>query len=769
MHSLVRILTVLAISAALATAQQTSPAQTPKAPPTTPARPPVVTAPVAAAPPAPAAAPPVAPPSGKPVNVPPGLNLTNASLVEVIDILARDLKINYILDPKVSGKVTINTYGELRAVDIQNLLETILRMNGFAMVQVGNLYRIVPGGDAARLPVEPHTDSKNLSDSEQPVLNLIFLKYVTSAEMAKLLEPFLGEGFKMVAYDPANLLIIQDNARSMKRTLELISMFDAESMAGQRVQSFQITNGRPSDLAKDLDTLFKAYAFSEKSAALRFIPIDRISTLIAVASNPAAFGEVKRWIDKLDVPVKLTSGAIDNHVYKLKYGRAEILGNVVAQLYGTNIPGGMGGYGLSGYGGASGLLTNRNGMGPAGFGGSGFGGGGNGGGSAYGGGGTTGGSNPFSGGGTNGGYTGSNTGSSGSNAGGQFGATTQAPGAATGTPAAAGTTPFGVAAGTDQTGTYLAPSMGAGNPNAPRIIPNPYDNTLLVQGTPQQWESILHLLEQIDVPPRQVLIDAKIYEVALTGSLQYGLEASLQPKDSANRSLLGGFNGLSGTAAGILAPAAQTGATFTAGMLVGHSRELLAAVNLYEQSSQAHSISAPQLIATDSIPASITVGQEIPTLSATSVTTGLGGGTTSAVSTVGTGVNLNVIARVNSSGVVTLVIDQDVSAPTTTSFSSINSPSFDRRNVTTQVTLEDGDTIAIGGIILQSSSVATTGIPLLDRIPYIGGIFGNKSYSTQRTELIIFLTPHVIYDTTQIADATEELRSRMKNLKKDLK
>jgi general secretion pathway protein D len=85
------------------------------------------------------------------------------------------------------------------------------------------------------------------------------------------------------------------------------------------------------------------------------------------------------------------------------------------------------------------------------------------------------------------------------------------------------------------------------------------------------------------------------------------------------------------------------------------------------------------------------------------------------------------------------------------------------------VTLEDGDTIAIGGIIMSSNSVTNTGIPVLDRIPYIGGLFGNKAISTTRTELIIFLTPHVIYDTTQITDATEELRNRMRDLKKDMK
>ncbi len=288
--------------------------------------------------------------------MPAGLNLTNASLTEVIDILARDLKINYILDPKVQGKVTINTYGELHAVDVRNLLETILRMNGFMMVQVGNIYRIVPSDAAARLPISPQLNGKDFNDSEQPVMNLVFLKFVTSAEMAKLLEPFLGEGYKMVSYDPANLLIIQDNSRSMKRTIELISMFDSESLAGQRVKSFVLTNSRPSDIAKELDTIFKAYSFSDKGSALKFIPVDRISTLIAVAANPAAFKDVANWVEKLDVPVKLTAGGTENHVYKLKYGRAEIIGGVIAQLYGTAAPQSTG-YGLSGYGGYRGGIS----------------------------------------------------------------------------------------------------------------------------------------------------------------------------------------------------------------------------------------------------------------------------------------------------------------------------------------------------------------------------------------------------------------------------
>ena len=693
------------------------------------------------------------------------LNLTGASLTEVIDILARDLHINYILDPAVTGKVTINTYGEMKAVDVRNLLETILRMNGYTMVQVGNIYRIIKSADASHLPVSPTSDAANIPDNEQPVLSLVFLKYVTAAEMAKLLESFTGEGSKMVAYEPANLLILMDNARNMRRTLELIGTFDAEAMANQRVQTFSLTNSRPSDVAKELEIIFKGYAISDKASAVRFIPIDRISTIIAIANNPTAFHDVKTWVEKLDVPAHVSAGATDNHVYKLKYGRAEIVGSVVAQLYGVTLVGGMSGYGLTGYGGYSrGIGGNGGTNGGSSFGGGSFGGGnGTGGNGSFGnnnfGGGSYGGGNSYGGNGfNNGNGNGSTFGNS--NLGTSTFSGQSAGGASAGSPAAAASTPFGAAVSstgtTDQTGQYLAPST-SNNPRGPRIVPNPYDNTLLVQSTAEQWSSILNLLNEIDVSPRQVLIDAKIYEVDLTGALQYGVEATLKARDNTNRSLLGSFTG------------AAAGLTLSAGTLVGQSRELLATVTAYESRNLAKSISAPQIIATDSIPASITVGSEVPTTSAVSVATGLGGATTSAIQNVGTGVNLNIIARVNASGVVTMVIDQDISAPQVNTASSIDSPSFSERNVSTQVTVEDGDTIAIGGIIQDSKTSVVSGIPFLDRLPYVGGFFGSKSYNTSRTELIVFLTPHVIYDTTQISDATEEIKQQMRVLKKDVR
>ncbi|MDQ6708031.1 MAG: hypothetical protein M3Z85_18905, partial [Acidobacteriota bacterium] len=282
---------------------QQTPAPAVKTP--APAPQPVTTKPQAA----PVAPPPTPQAMPATATAPGGLNLTNASLLEVIDLLARDLKINYILDPRVKGSVTINTYGDVKPVDLKPLLETILRMNGFAMVQVGNMYRIVPVGDVSHLPVPPQVNGKDLPDDERMILDLVFLKYMTSAEMFKLLEPFLGESSKMVAYDPANLLIIQDNSRNMRRSLELISIFDSDAFAGQRVRLFDVTNGRPTDLVKELDTVFKAYALSEKNSAVHFLPVDRINTIIAVAPNPGAFAEVEKWLKKLDIPIKATAGS----------------------------------------------------------------------------------------------------------------------------------------------------------------------------------------------------------------------------------------------------------------------------------------------------------------------------------------------------------------------------------------------------------------------------------------------------------------------------
>ncbi len=689
---------------------------------------------------APAATTPAAAPAGGGTG---GLQLENASLTAVIDILARQLKINYILDPRVKGGIILNTYGETKSLSNRELLDMILRINGFAMVQVGDIYRIVPMADAARLPIKPSINQKDLPDSEQIVLNLIFLKYANVDELTKLLDPFMGENSKTWAYPPANLLLILDSARSMRRTMELISLFDNDSFAGGRVRLFETEHARPSELTKEIDTIFKGISLNEKQSPIKFIPVDRINTIITVAANPSAFDEVEKWIKKLDTPVKITSGSIDNYVYRVKYGRADLLATSIMMLYG-GYGMGMGGFGMGmGMGGFGMGMSGMAGM--AGMGGGGYG-------SMLG------------------------SGMMSPSAMGMYG-----PGQGTtmqyntGAGAGYGAAPGAVQSGNippmggsvDGTGTYLGAQMGMGmGGRIPRVVPNPLDNSLIIQGTPSEYEGIHKILRQLDIAPRQVLVDAKIYEVSLTGGFANGVAAYIQnrnaPIDGAPKLATRALNGfLSGGTIGL-----------TAGALVGQSRELLAFMSSQDVESRSRVISAPSVIATDSIAATINVGTEVPTLASQAVTGVQSGGNSLFANTIQnrqTGVTLAITARVNPSGIVTLIVNQDVSAPQGASSGGIQSPSFSRRSIQTQVTVEDGDTIAIGGIINESNTYSSAGIPFLHRLPVIGAAFGSRSYGKERTELIVFMTPRVIYDTNEIAEASEELKGRLRRLRKYVK
>ena len=205
---------------------------------------------------------------------------------------------------------------------------------------------------------------------------------------------------------------------------------------------------------------------------------------------------------------------------------------------------------------------------------------------------------------------------------------------------------------------------------------------------------------------------------------------------------------------------------------LGRSRELLGFLQLQETEQRAKVISAPSIIATDSIAATINVGTEVPTLTAQAVTGVQVGGSSAFANTISnrqSGVTLAITARINPSGIVTMVINQEVSSPVPPAAGAINSPSFAKRTVQTQVTVQDGDTIAIGGIINETNTISTSGIPYLSHLPWVGAAFGSRSTNKERTELIIFMTPRVIYDMNDVNEASDELKGRLKRLRKLVK
>ena len=238
-----------------------------------------------------------------------------------------------------------------------------------------------------------------------------------------------------------------------------------------------------------------------------------------------------------------------------------------------------------------------------------------------------------------------------------------------------------------------------------------------------------------------------------------GVSAVLRQRGSSGlstRKLTGGFDS-----------AGNIGLTL--GALVGSTRELAMLLDASQSDGRSRIISAPSVIATDNIAASITVGTSVPTLSSQAVAAGAqqDGSSlfTNTIANVQTGVTLSITPRVNASGIVTLQINQEVSSPLPVS-GAIQSPSIERRNVTTQITMADGDTVAIAGIMSETQIFGRNRVPVLGKIPFLGGLFGSTSSSKEKTELVILITPRVIYDENELVTASEELRGRLRGVQR---
>ena len=608
------------------------------------------------------------------------LHLENAELLQVIGIIAAELQMNYVVDPQVEGRVHINTLGQLQRDDLFPLLQMILRINGATAVQTGNFYRIVPLQDVQRLPLAPLIDpaAANLPEDDRMVMNIVPLQYVSAADMTQILTPFLADGGHLFSQQQGNVLIVTDSSRNMRRLLELVGLFDSETFLGRRARLYSVTHSGALRLAAELQEVFSAYALSGSAAAIRFIPIERINSILAVTASPGLYPEVQKWMEQLDQPFRETG--IRNFIYKVENAKAEDLASVLSSLHG-NVP--------------------------------------------Y---------PPY-------------------------------PQAAMADPAAA---PAPGMASLSQQGMATPqltipgagfPAMGFATEPAMlshvRIVPDPVNNQLVIQATAQEYEEIRQTLRDLDIIPRQVMIEAKVFEVDLTGALSAGVSAFLQNRSNAERKLTASF---------------ATALNVTVGTLIGRTRELLLFLNAAETRSQARVISAPAILASDNIAASISVGTEIPMLTSQALVGGAQSqGTnlfTNTIQNRDTGVLLNITPRINSSGLVNLRINQEVSAPLAAVAGGIQSPSIQKRSISTQVVVGDGETIALGGIIQETRTFSNSRVPLLGRIPYLGILFGSTSVSSQKTELIILLTPTVIRNPLEAQRATTELRDKLKELQR---
>ena len=295
-----------------------------------------------------------------------------------------------------------------------------------------------------------------------------------------------------------------------------------------------------------------------------------------------------------------------------------------------------------------------------------------------------------------------------------------------------------------------------------RVVAEPDTNSLVILATPREYTDMARVLEGLDLVPRQVLMEVLVAEVTLTDDFEFGVEYALAK---------GGFGPPPAEGDGAGEPAAGTGlGTLASGFtsIVDAGRDFRVFVKALMQDARVKVLSSPHLLAVDNRPARIRVGSEQPVATGT-VVSREAEATTTTIEFKEVGRILTIVPRVNSEGLVNLQVRVEVSDVGERVM--VGRQSFDAFNVReaeTAAVLHDGQTLVIGGIITDNRRRSRIGIPLLMDVPVLGPLFRTDFERSDRTELVILITPRVIHDRRQGDRATERFLDKVRSVRREL-
>jgi general secretion pathway protein D len=654
------------------------------------------------------------------------LNFEGADLREVVrNILGDILNENYTIDPAVGGTVTIRTTSGIPREALPATLEMILRSNGATMIKEGTIWKVVPAATAVRGNITPQLGNSSRALTPGYGVQIVPLKYVGVRQMMAILEPFQKDATTIRADDLRNLLIVSGTELELRHMLETIDMFDVNWLAGMSVGLFTLQSAEVKTVVAELDKAMGPADKSPLAGILRIIPIERMNALLVVTPQPAYLEEAKKWIDRLDKGD--AGGGVRFYVYQVQNSRAERIGPLLQQAF-------------------TGRTTQQTTTGPP----------------------------------------------------------TLAPGTPAGTivsppsyqaqPSSAVPVPAQPQTtivqqqGTQPTGGPVAQAVARALANTPvgadgsvgvvrnvQVVSDKDNNTILIVATPAEYAVIEAALKKLDVPQRQVLIQLTIAEVTLTDDLTFGIDWLFRGGAPSGRGSGGNFNSTktpfnpqstsTSTTTSAVGLALQTGFNYILNS-ASFPGGIQAVLHLLDSYGSTRVISNPHLSALDNQKATIKVGDRIPINQQTFVG-GSVGTTTNAVTTtsqyIDTGVLVQVTPHINAGGLVTLEVNAEVSNPGNPANPG-DAPPISTRSVQTLLAVPSGQTMVMGGLITENKQNTSNGLPLVSRVPVLGGLFGNQDLKNNRTELVLFITPQVLESENDYQRVIEDLRRKMEQI-----
>ena len=670
------------------------------------------------------------------------LNFENVTVSNLAVALLGDLlKLNYTIDAGGETVVSLSTRQPLARSQVLDVLDAVLLPHDLAIVRDNaGVYHVTKR--AVTIGARPVVGSSKFKDLAGAGTVIVPLNHIAAAEMAKILAPLAPREAIVYVDSMRNLLVLQGSKAQLGGWLEMVEAFDVDFLSGMSLGVFVLENanvnvvrdalqamlgndkssdpyggggasssgGAPAGAAGVAGGSGGAGAASSMGAQIanplggliRLFPVERLNAIVVVTPRSHLLAQVETWIRRLDRPTDAMEAGL--FVYPVQNGSALQLAEMLNGLFS-----GQSGAARSG-GVAAGSAPTQFGQSGAGLGTS-----------------NTSGTGLF--------------GNSGAGNAGQGGSTLGA----------------GLGAGVSRTSpnntSLTSTSQLEGNV---RVVADEKRNALLIRAPRTEYRRIEQALRELDKAPMQVLIEASIVEVSLTGNLEYGVEWYLQNGLGQGREGQASLNmNKSGTIA-----AKQPGFSYTI-VNLDKANLVRATLNALATKSQVRLLSNPSVLVLNNHSASIQVGRQQPIRSSTSVTTG--NLVTESITYKDTGVMLSVTPSVNAGGLISMDITQQV-----TDVGETDVPTgqryFQTRQIQTRVAVRSGEPIVLGGLIRENDSGSRSGVPGFSDIPLLGALFSTTSNQRDRTELLVLMTPRVLEDDDQLRSASAEMRERMRSL-----
>jgi general secretion pathway protein D len=667
------------------------------------------------------------------------LNFDNADVEVVVQAAAEIVGFNYVLAPGARGrKVTVQTVGKVSSDEVFGVLLTILDVNGLAAVRTGNLYRIIPREGVPQTPVKTVV-GREISSALPPdevLTQVVPLQFINAQDAVALLRPFVPAQGAVAAHRETNLLLLTDTVANVRRLLDMVKLIDVE-VALSDLQIMPLKHADAQELAQLLVQFFASGRLGAAlpGAAAPAAPLpglapapaaptpgtpgggaerpmivpERRSNSLVVHARKQDMAIVRRLVDTLDVDVY---GGQQVFIYFAENTKARDLATTLDAIYG------------------------RGDRGPV----------------------ITGTQQPLAGSTSISGLTGGYPGRTSSSA---FAPSPFFPSAPLQSLAATGT-PFTGTAPRAAGGAAGFPGVsGEGAPPAVeiRFVADEVTNAVIVTTYPRLWKEMEETIKKLDRMPRQVLIEVLAAEVTLTDEMRLGVEWAVRSgRFDASSSPSGTLPGRPAQSLIPLGGAVPLGFNF----FTFAADKFLAALNALATENKVNVLSNPSIMTAENKKAVINVSTSVPIVTSQQVPVATGGITGNAITQTveykDAGIILTVTPRIGEQGTVALDVKQEVNEVGENEPPPINSPRFTKREAETSVVLLRDQTLVLGGLIQNKRTRIRTGIPWLNRIPILGYLFGSVQDTTEKTELVLLITPRVVGTAVDAARITDQMR-----------